>query len=239
MPGITSQAIVLRRADYRENDRVLTLLSPALGKITALSRGCRRIKSPLMASSELFSMGEYELYSGHDRMTVTGCCLTDTFYPLRTDFVRLAHGIYMLNTAEAAAQEEPSSKLFILLARALNRLAYSQTDMRAITCAYLLHLADIAGYKPLLDRCVRCGQNKPAAGLVLFDCQAGGTVCSCCAAGSREGIPITSAQAGWLHEVGAAGLDAAGYIPDVPLALLCEYIEQRFQCRIPSGHMHT
>jgi DNA repair protein RecO (recombination protein O) len=239
MPVITSQAIVLRRADYRENDRMLTMLSPAIGKFTALSRGCKRLKSPLMASSELFSLGEYELYSGKDRMTVTGCCLTDTFYPLRADFDRLALGVYMLNTAEAAAQEEPASKLFILLARALNRLAYSRADMRDITCAYLLHLAGLAGYKPELDSCVRCGQPMPADRLVVFDCQAGGLVCSCCASGSDAGTPVFPEQVLWLRSVDTAGLDAAGHISDAPLALLRAYIEQRFACHIPSGRMIT
>ena len=54
MAQITTNAIVLRRADYRENDRMLTLFSPTLGRIDALARGCRRQKSPLMAASELF-----------------------------------------------------------------------------------------------------------------------------------------------------------------------------------------
>ena len=58
MGQTTTNAIVLRRADYRENDRMLTLFSPTLGRIDALCRGCRRQKSPLMAASELFCSGE-------------------------------------------------------------------------------------------------------------------------------------------------------------------------------------
>ena len=41
MGQITTNAIVLRRVDYRENDRMLTLFSPTLGRIDALCRGCR------------------------------------------------------------------------------------------------------------------------------------------------------------------------------------------------------
>ena len=43
MPQIVTNAVVLRRADYRENDRMLTLFSPTLGRIDALCRGCRRL----------------------------------------------------------------------------------------------------------------------------------------------------------------------------------------------------
>ena len=46
MPNIKTLAIVLRHADYRENDRMLTLLSPALGRVDALCRGCKRPRVP-------------------------------------------------------------------------------------------------------------------------------------------------------------------------------------------------
>ena len=68
MGQITTNAIVLRRVDYRENDRMLTLFSPTLGRIDALCRGCRRQKSPLMAASELFCTGEYVLYQARNEV---------------------------------------------------------------------------------------------------------------------------------------------------------------------------
>ena len=39
MPSVTTQGIVLRHADYREHDRMLTLLSPSMGRVEALCRG--------------------------------------------------------------------------------------------------------------------------------------------------------------------------------------------------------
>ena len=41
MAYITTQAIVLHTADYRENDRMLSLLSPEYGQLDALCRGCK------------------------------------------------------------------------------------------------------------------------------------------------------------------------------------------------------
>ena len=79
MGQITTNAIVLRRADYRENDRMLTLFSPTLGRIDALCRGCRRQKSPLMAASELFCSGEYVLYPARERTTVSSCQIADSY----------------------------------------------------------------------------------------------------------------------------------------------------------------
>ncbi|NLZ89977.1 MAG: DNA repair protein RecO, partial [Clostridiales bacterium] len=72
----TTQAIVLRRVDYRDNDRILTLLTPERGRLDVLARGCRRPKSPLLAASELFSMGEYVLYKGRGHAFIVSCELS-------------------------------------------------------------------------------------------------------------------------------------------------------------------
>ena len=110
MPQITTNAMVVRRVDYRENDRILTLFSPTLGRIDALCRGCRRQKSPLMAASDLFCSGEYVLFQAKDRTTVVSCQITDSYYPLRSDFERLAHGMYALELC-SAAERNPKAAL--------------------------------------------------------------------------------------------------------------------------------
>ena len=46
MPYITTQAIVLHTADYRDNDRMLSLLTPEHGQLDALCRGCKKPQSP-------------------------------------------------------------------------------------------------------------------------------------------------------------------------------------------------
>ena len=158
MTQITTNAIVLRRADYRENDRMLTLFSPTLGRIDALARGCRRQKSPLMAASEVFCAGEYVLYAAGDRMTVVSCAVQDTFYPLRSDFDRLAHGMYALELCAAAVQpEQENERLFLLLLRSLAHLAYSGTDARRVTAVFLMGFVSLLGFRPQVGRCAGCG----------------------------------------------------------------------------------
>lgn len=125
MGQITTNAIVLRRVDYRENDRMLTLFSPTLGRIDALCRGCRRQKSPLMAASELFCTGEYVLYQARERTTVVSCQITDSYYPLRVDYERLSHGMYALELCSAAVQPaQENERLFLLLLKSLAYLCY-------------------------------------------------------------------------------------------------------------------
>ncbi|MBQ8535996.1 MAG: DNA repair protein RecO, partial [Clostridia bacterium] len=140
MPSLAVNGIVLRHANYRDNDRMLTLLTPDHGRMDVLARGCRRPRSPLLSASEMFCTGEYLLFTQRDRATLTSCTIHDSFYPLRLDFDRLSYGVYLMNLCEAAAQpEQPCPELFWLLIRFLSRLSYGETRHHALTSAFLLH----------------------------------------------------------------------------------------------------
>ena len=99
-------AIVLRRVNYRDNDRMVTLLSPSRGRIDALIRNCRKPKSHNLNAAELFALGDYMLIETGGRMIVTSVHLIETFYPLRADYERLTCAVWLLSLAEAAAEPE-------------------------------------------------------------------------------------------------------------------------------------
>ncbi len=231
MPSVTTQGIVLRHADYRENDRMLTLLSPSMGRIEALCRGCKRPNSPLLSASEWFALGEYVLFSGKGHMTVTACNLTETFFPLRTDYDRLRYATYLLSVAEAAAQPgERAVELFTLLARSLSRLSYGQRDMKAVCAAFLLHFSAVSGYKPRLSHCVGCGKRMEDGEIRQMDIENGGLLCENCRERFSRVLPVTARQVSWMRDVLEKGIDKTA-LPDAdaPGALLGAYVETRLE----------
>ena len=58
---IKTDAIVLQSIDYKDNDKLLTLFSPTLGKITAGIRGVKKPKAKLAFSAQPFCFAEYIL----------------------------------------------------------------------------------------------------------------------------------------------------------------------------------
>ena len=208
MGQITTNAIVLRRADYRENDRMLTLFSPTLGRIDALCRGCRRQKSPLMAASELFCSGEYVLYQARERTTVISCQIADSYYPLRADYERLSHGVYALELCGAAVQPaQENERLFLLLLRALAYLSYDTVAPRRVTAVFLMGMMSLLGFRPQVGRCAQCGMPIALDGraddeyAAYFGAQAGGVLCEHCGAGGGvlAGLWFQKVPAKWLH----------------------------------------
>lgn len=231
MPSLTTQAIVLRRADYREHDRMLTLLSPSMGRVEAVCRGCKRPQSPLLAASEWFALGEYVLYAGRGRMNVSSCNVTESFFPLRADYDRLKYATYLLSVTEAVAQPgERAVELFTLLARSLSRLAYTDRDAQAVSAAFLLHLSAISGYRPRLSHCVHCGRRMEDGEIRLFDIENGGLLCASCQNSRVQARPVTPAQVRWMRDVLLRGIDKTD-LPqaDAPGALLGNYVEARLE----------
>lgn len=238
MPSETLQAIVLRYANYRDRDRMLTLLTPDHGRVDVLSRGCRKPKSPLMPASELFVHGEFVLFGNHDRFTLTSCSIADTFYPLRLEPYRLTCATYLLNLAQAGAQpEQPAGGLFALLLRALYHMTYCEDEPAlGVTNAFLLLYATEMGYRPRLNHCVRCHAPIAAGQNARMDTQAGGLCCKACA--REDQFEITAEQIDWLRAVIRQGLEIPIKTADTELfEILRRYVESRLDATIKASHL--
>ena len=247
-------AIVLRYANYKDNDRIVTLLSPSRGKISAAIRGCRKPQSHHLNAAELFALGDYMLAESGGRATVTSVHLIETFYPLRNDFDRLACGTYLLNLAESVAEpEQEEQELFMLLLHTLSRLTFSDQDWKPLLAGFLLHFAACQGFKPRLNHCVFC-EKRMETGPWFFDLEEGGLCCGECrqknlrrpgsnprsaaeAAGHSSCQALTEAQVRWMRE--ALGSGSASWVnrPEAyaPFSLLRSYVEGRLGRRFHSA----
>ena len=78
-------AVVARATNYRDHDRILTLITRERGRLTATARGCRKPQSKLLSCTQPFCYGEYELQERDGRFYVRGCDIHEIFYDLRLD----------------------------------------------------------------------------------------------------------------------------------------------------------
>ena len=231
MSSVVMQAMVIRLANYREHDRMLTLFSPEHGRIDALARGCRRPKSPLLASSELFVHGEFMLFQSKDRYTVTTCEITDSFYPLRLDHERLSCAAYVLSLCQAAVQPSQSARsLYRLLLQGLYHMAYGEEESpMAILSAFLLLFADNMGYRPRFHHCAQCGTPLDLSGGALMDIMAGGMVCAACS--TAAGTRLRPEQVQWMQEILREGFPKGGQIK-TDAAELVPLLRRYIECRM-------
>ena len=181
MPAtLNVSALVLRRSEYRDYDRMLTLLTAEHGKVEAVARGCRRPKSELLNAAEPFVCGQYQLYFAHERYSVLQCRVTESFYDLRQDMDRLTLGAKWLKKLESVAVADQEQKELLDMAlSALSYLTYSETDIRLLDAMFLMKLLYLSGFAPSADRCAVCGKSANEVKLG-FDARRGGCVCPGC-----------------------------------------------------------
>ncbi|NLC32479.1 MAG: DNA repair protein RecO [Clostridiales bacterium] len=235
MAYISTQALVLRSVNWRENDRIITLLTPDRGRVEALVRGSRKPKSALMAASQLFTLGNYVLFKGKGHELVVSCEVKDSYYPLRGDYDKLSYASIILSSAEMAVQlEEPQPHLMILLIRTLTRLAYTDLDDRAVTSAYLLHFISLIGYKPRLAHCVSCSKEIKDGREGWLDPQAGGLLCKNCKNTHTTSMKLEPDAVMWLRSVLIQGIEKSLSLPRViPLLQIKKYVEYVLDRQLP------
>lgn len=159
---IVTQGLVLRETNYKEADKILTVLTREGGKRTVKARGCRRKNSKLTAASQLLVYSELTLSERGEFTTLTEADPLEQFWSVRQDLETLALASYFAEVAEASAQEgETCPELLSLLLNCLYALDTLKKPRALVKAVFELRLLCLTGYEPLLDACAVCGAPEP------------------------------------------------------------------------------
>lgn len=203
-----SLAFVARVVDYKESDRIVTLITEKLGKLGALARGARKSRRRFGAALSPYLLGTCTL-AGHPS---EGRLLTLSSYAVAESFPQLARHIERVSLAayftelvrETTAEAQPEPKIFALLLSA-HRLLDADPPGSGLVRGFELQLLRHLGLEPRLDRCMglitgeSCGRPvpSPSAGdskerIYGFDASKGGVLCPRCASRPFTGPPGVS-----------------------------------------------
>jgi DNA repair protein RecO (recombination protein O) len=185
-------AIVLKRRDLGEADRILTVLSRDRGKTQLLAKGVRRTASRKAGHIEPFTYVELLVAKGSNLDLVTQAETLTAHRRLREDLWRSSHGYYVAELADAFTQDhDPNSALFDLLLATLDRLD-ALPQLTLVARYYEVHLLALAGYQPQLFHCIECGRQLQPE-LNFFSLDAGGALCPEHGAAQPDSIPLQPA----------------------------------------------
>jgi DNA repair protein RecO (recombination protein O) len=183
-----SEGIVLRRSDFGEADRLLTVFTPERGKLRVIAKGARKPSSRKSGHVELFCHSKFLLAVGRELDIVTQAETIEPFQGLREDLLPTTYAYYLAELADAFTGERDENRaLFTLLKDALGWLSGAgqvaveeggpgPADALSLLARYYeLHLLSLVGYQPQLFVCVGCRERleprtnymSPAEGGVL------------------------------------------------------------------------
>jgi len=199
------RGLVIRAVDYREADRILTVLSPEAGKITVRARGVRRKNSAFRPASQLFAYSEMTLFEGKGRLTLNEASIIEQFSGLGRDLWALALASYLVEVLGTEAEADaPHPDVLRLTLNALHALSGGSMDRAVIKAAFELRYMALIGYQPDLDACAECGGAVRPGG--WFVPRLGLIRCASCPRGA-ESLPLDG-----------AALEAAQYILSAPVS---------------------
>ncbi len=191
-------AIVLRRIDLGEKDRILTIFTRELGKLSAVAKGSRRPGSKLAGASEPLTYSKLFLSIGKELDIITQADIRESFPNVKADIRSIAYGIYILELVYSFLDErEPNSDLFDTLLSALYILE-SGTDPEITTRYFELHLLHHLGYEPNFECCINCGK-KPGLKDIAFSPSKGAIICTNCGPLPIDAILIPGAMLSYVH----------------------------------------
>ncbi|HZG48646.1 MAG TPA: DNA repair protein RecO [Thermoleophilaceae bacterium] len=179
-----TEAIVLRSIRYGEADRVLHLYTADRGRVGAVAKGVRRVKSRLGGRLEPLSRVQLVLHQGRGELCTVSQADTVHAHPA------LRERREALERASQACEAvlrlldstDPNRPAYNLLCNQLALLdAQPERACRGQALAFRIKLLLAAGFAPELAGCASCGE---AEQLGAFSPSAGGVVCAGCEAGS-------------------------------------------------------
>ena len=190
MPAYNVSAIILRRINFGETDRIVTLYTRERGKLSGIAKGARKPISRLGGATEPLSYARLQLATGKTLEVITQAEVRDSFPRVRADLIRTAYGMYLLELVDRFTEEhEVSTDTFELLLSALYLLE-RPNDPAKIARMFELQLMTLLGYEPTLDRCLRCLAALPPDD-VCFSPSLGGVVCRECGALPEDALQVS------------------------------------------------
>lgn len=147
MKPIRTKAIVLRRTNYGEADRILQLLTPDHGKLGVMARGVRKEKSRLAGGIELFAVSEVVIQQGRGDLGILTGARLDTFFAHALDSYEKMHfGYEVLKRVGNAVEMVPEPEWYELAEQSLIGLNDTAMSLELVELYFYLHYAALLGH---------------------------------------------------------------------------------------------
>jgi DNA repair protein RecO (recombination protein O) len=180
----SAEGFVLRRTDYGEADRILTLFTATQGKTRAIAKGVRKTTSRLAGHLEPFTRSQLLLATGRELDIVTQAEARERFERLAGDFWSASAAWYIAELVDRFLEDaDPHPRLYLLFLetlRRLDQLAGGESGRSWLALRYFeLRLLGELGYRPGLHNCVNCDQPLRPENQG-YSAEKGGVVCPDC-----------------------------------------------------------
>lgn len=191
-----THAVVLRRRDFRDADRILTVFTPNYGKLELIAKGIRKTTSRKAGHLELFSHSTLMCAQGRTWDIVTEVAGVESYPNIRTDLDKIGQANYISELIDCFSENDDENQplwdLLILTLQELNELAPTESQVsthqlgnRLLQHWFEVNLLSLVGFQPQLFQCLNCDEElQPVTNYISL--VEGGVFCPDCGRERRD-----------------------------------------------------
>ena len=185
---IKTKGLVLFESNMGDFDKMVSVLTPDLGKIGCAAKGARKPKSPLLAGTQFLSFSDLVIFSGVNSYSINSCEAIEVFYNIRTDLDKLTYASFISRIVyDVTDENQYTYKILQLLLNTLNVISETDIDKDFILSVFELRLMLLLGFAPNLHSCAICSSKDNIA---YFSIEHSGFVCGPCGRSDKSAIRI-------------------------------------------------
>ena len=189
MANVKINGIVLSESNMGDFDKMLTILTPNVGKISCVAKGARRPRSALLAGTQIFCFGEYLVFKGSQTYHINSVEPIEIFYNIRTDLDKLKYAVHINKIVKDVTHENQNTyKILQLLLNTLYTISETDKNLDMVLGIFKLRLLCILGFTPHIDKCVNCNEQEH---LEYFSIKDNGFKCKACGKQDTSAISIS------------------------------------------------
>ena len=190
MGTIKTKGVILVERNMGDFDKMLTMLTPGLGKISCAARGAKKFRSSLLVGSQFLCFGEYILYKTNSTYYINSCEPIEVFYNIRKDLIKLEYASFISKIIIYVTNEnEYSYRILQLYLNTLYMISETDKDLDFILSIFKIKLISILGFTPNVRWCTNCNSKEK---LEFFSLKENGFKCNICGKQDTSAIHIQS-----------------------------------------------
>lgn len=146
MRNFKSEGIIIKRRNFGEADRIITIFTKHHGKIQAKAMGVRKITSRRSSHMELLNLVSFNFYKGRIMPLVLETQTVENFSGMKDDLTKIGFAFHICELVDGLCPEnQESQEIFFLLHTTLKRLERAE-DIVEIIHSFEIKLLTFLGF---------------------------------------------------------------------------------------------
>ena len=189
--------IIVSEYPFEESSKIINILTKD-GEYNIIAKGAKKIKSPFFAVTNKFTLGIFNIqYKEKGLSKLIDADIINNYSTIKKDINKVSYVTYITELCLTVYKHESSSNIYDLYLASLNKINEGY-NYEVIFNILRLKLLDYLGIKPVIDRCIECGNNH---NIVTISSYLGGYVCRDCYRNEKIVSPKTISLIRMLYYV--------------------------------------